>query len=617
MHPKPRPPRAAFYARVSSDHQAEEGTIASQVEVLLHRAAADGLTVDADLHFLDDGWSGSTLLRPQLERLRDQAAAAAFDRLYVLAPDRLARNFPLQYLLLEELQAAGVEVVFLNRPLGHSPEDDLLLQVQGVIAEYERAKIMERARRGKQYAARQGRVSVLSQAPYGYRYVRKAEGDGEARFDVILEEARVVRQVFSWVAQERLSLHAVCERLQRQGIPTRTGKQRWDSSAIAFMLRNTTYIGEAQYGKTRVVARRPQLRPRRHQPEVPRHAYSLSKDQTQPLPIAVPALISPELFAQVAEQLAENRCRARARRSGARCLLQGLVVCRHCGYACCGIGRSRTGAGQSPPYRYYRCSGRQQVSEDGQRVCQVAPVRAAELEAAVWNDVCTLLAEPGRVEQEYQRRLQTDAAATEGAEGPALAKRIAGLQKAISRLIDGYSEGLLEKEEFEPRLRAARERLARLEAEARSQADAVARRTELRLVIGKLQEFADSITSGLAEADAETRREVIRALVKQIEIGDEDVRIVYRVPPVPFVERPDRGVLQDCPRRRVLFSSRSSLFLPFSSPGRQGDRCKRRGADWGVRRPPSPCLLVSVSPCLIWAWPPTANRRSRRPRPAC
>ena len=126
--------------------------------------------------------------------------------------------------------------------------------------------------------------------------MRKAEGGGEARFDVVLEEARVVQQVFRWVAQERLSVRAVCDRLQRQGIPTRTGKRRWDSSAIAFLLRNTTHIGEAQYGKTRVVARRPQMRPRRHQPEVPRRPYSMSKGQTPPLVIAVPALVSAELF---------------------------------------------------------------------------------------------------------------------------------------------------------------------------------------------------------------------------------------------------------------------------------------------------------------------------------
>src|SRR5207237_615214 len=146
-------------------------------------------------------------------------------------------------------------------------------------------------------------------------------------------------------------------------------------------------------------------------------------------------------------------------------------------------------------------------------VCRARQVGGADLDAAVWADVCALLAEPARVEQEYQRRLQGGAADAAGAEGPALAKRIAGVRKAISRLIDGYSEGLLEKEEFEPRLRSARERLARLEAEAQAQADEAARRAELRLVIGKLQEFAEGIQGGLQEADEALRREVIRALV--------------------------------------------------------------------------------------------------------
>lgn len=555
MRPNPFPPRAALYARVSSDHQTEDGTIASQVEAIHRRASADGLALEDELRFLDEGCSGSTLLRPQLERLRDQAAAGAFDRLYVLAPDRLARNFALQYLLLEELRAVGVEVVFLNRELGQSPEDDLLLQVQGVIAEYERAKIVERARRGKQYAARQGRVSVLSQAPYGYRYVRKAEGGGEARFDIVLEEARVVHQLFTWVGQERLSLRAVCRRLEQAGVPTRTGKRRWDHSAIAALLKNPAYQGEAHYGKTRVVARRPQLRPRRHQPEVPRRPYSVSTEGAQRIAVPVPALVSAALFAQVAEQLAENQRRARTRRSGARALLQGLVVCRHCGYACCGLGRGPAGAdGVRRRYAYYRCGGRQLAREDGQKVCQARQVQAADLEAAVWDDVCALLAEPARVEQEYARRLQEDAAAAGGAESAGLAKRVAAVRKGISRLIDGYSEGLLEKEEFEPRLQAARARLARLEAEVRAQTDAVARRAELRLVIGKLQEFAEGIKSGLGQAEWTTRREVIRALVKQIEIGDEEVRIVYRVPPVPFVEAPEGGILQDCGRRRRPFS---------------------------------------------------------------
>ncbi len=176
-----KPTQGAMYARVSSEQQAEAHTVASQVAAVRERVAADGLTVSEAMQFLDEGYSGATLIRPGLERLRDVIAAGPVDRLYVHSPDRLARTYAYQVILVEEFRQAGVEVVFLNRALGRSPEDDLLLQVQGMIAEYERAKIIERHRRGKRHAARAGAVNVLSGAPYGYRYISKYEGGGQAR----------------------------------------------------------------------------------------------------------------------------------------------------------------------------------------------------------------------------------------------------------------------------------------------------------------------------------------------------------------------------------------------------------------------------------------------------
>src|SRR4051794_16967998 len=174
--------RVAIYARVSSEQQAQQDTIASQLESVERRIRDDGLACDPELRFIDDGVSGTVLMRPGLERLRDQAAAGAIDRLYVLDPDRFSRKYAYQVLILEELAQCGVEVVFLCNPLGHSPAENLLLQVQGIIAEYERAKILERSRRGKQHAAGRGSVNVLSGAPYGYRYINKHDGGGEARY---------------------------------------------------------------------------------------------------------------------------------------------------------------------------------------------------------------------------------------------------------------------------------------------------------------------------------------------------------------------------------------------------------------------------------------------------
>ncbi len=173
--------QVAIYARVSSDHQAETQTVASQVAALRERVAKEGLALPDAMQCIDEGYSGATLIRPALERLRDVIAARAVDRLYIHSPDRLARKYAYQVLLVDEFRRAGVEVIFLNRALGQSPEDDLLLQVQGMIAEYERAKIIERHRRGKRHAAQAGVVNVLSGAPYGYRYVAKYAGGGQAR----------------------------------------------------------------------------------------------------------------------------------------------------------------------------------------------------------------------------------------------------------------------------------------------------------------------------------------------------------------------------------------------------------------------------------------------------
>jgi DNA invertase Pin-like site-specific DNA recombinase len=254
--------QVALYARVSSEQQSEAKTVESQVSDLRAKIAARGETLAAEQEFVDDGYSGATLIRPALERLRDVIAAGGIDRLYVHCPDRLARNYAHQVLLLDEFTRAGVEVVFLNREVGQTPEDQLLLQVQGMIAEYERAKILERSRRGKRHGAQVGSVSVLSCAPYGYRYVNKQDSGGEARFDIILEEARVVRQIFAWVGRDRCTIGEVQRRLNQAKEPTRTGKTVWDRATIWGILKNPAYKGEAAFGKTHLEPLRPRLRAR-------------------------------------------------------------------------------------------------------------------------------------------------------------------------------------------------------------------------------------------------------------------------------------------------------------------------------------------------------------------
>src|SRR4051794_22109401 len=261
--------RNALYARVSSEQQVNEETIESQLDLLMTRIQADGVEVPPELRFIDDGYSAETILRPGLERLRDTAATGAIDRLYIQDPDRLGRDYAYQMVLVDELQQYGIEIIFLNYKIDATPEGRLLLQVQSMIAEYERTKIRERCRRGRLFAARAGKVSVLGGAPFGYRYVTKQEGGGQARYVVDFAEAPVAREMFEWVAYEGCSLGQVCERLKGRGVLTRRGHSTWDRATVSEMLRNPAYMGEARYGKVRIVPARPRLRPRRGVPEYP------------------------------------------------------------------------------------------------------------------------------------------------------------------------------------------------------------------------------------------------------------------------------------------------------------------------------------------------------------
>src|SRR5450631_3816585 len=356
---------AAIYARVSCERQRQAETIGSQLAALRELAGGRGLLVRDDLVFEDDGFSGATLIRPALERLRDRAAEGAFEVLLCQAPDRLARRYAYQVLLLEELARVGVEVIFAKEPeRSGSPEDELLRQFQGMISEYERAQIAERTRRGTLHRARAGAVAVLSRAPYGYRYICKSE-------------------------------HAV---------PTRTGAAGWSQSTIWGMLRNPAYAGQAAYGKTRMTEKRARLtRTTRQRGE--RHGGPACErvGSEQWIHIPVPALIDEQTFALVAERLGQgNRLSPRNTRQPS--LLQGILVCAGCGYA---YYRSQTTTRQGRVYHYYRCSGTDGSRRLHGQVCGNRPARLEELDELVWSEVLRLLEDPELIQAEIQRWLQS------------------------------------------------------------------------------------------------------------------------------------------------------------------------------------------------------------------
>jgi site-specific DNA recombinase len=528
---------AGLYARVSTDAQARGNTIASQVAALHERARADAVTIDPHLVYIDEGRSGASLARPALERLRDAVASGEVDRVYVHAPDRLARRYAYQVLLIEEFRRAGVDVVFLNRPISGSAEDDLLLQVQGVIAEYERARILERSRRGRRHAARSGAVSAMCSAPFGYRYVDRHTGGGAAQFEVVEDEAQIVRQVFTWIGIERISLREACRRLQSMSRVTRTGLEHWDATTVNGMPRNPAYRGTAMFGRTRSIppvgAR---LRPIRGRGQPPRNGYGshAAVPREEWITIPVPAIVDPDIFETVQSQLDENRKRKRDGRRRPGWLLQGLVVCRQCGYAFYGkMARSVVGGRQPADYGYYRCTGTDAHKFGGQALCRNRSVRSDKLEAAVWHQVETVLEEPNRVAVEHERRI---AAARNGkARGDldAMDRQMARLRRGIDRLIDSYADEIFDVNEFKPRLTGLKQRFAQLQSDRDTAMAADEAERSLHPVIGRLADFAGRVRASLDQLDWHGWREIIRVLVRRIEIDHDQVEVVFRIPGMP------------------------------------------------------------------------------------
>jgi site-specific DNA recombinase len=518
---------AAIYARVSSARQAKDETIGSQLAALRDHAAASRLDVPEDWVFADEGHSGATLARPALEALRDLAAQGCLDVVLVYSPDRLARKFAYQALLIEELARCGTRVEFVKGPRGDSPEDQLLVQFQGMFAEYEKAQLAERYRRGKAWRAKTGSVNVLSGAPFGYRYIRKTPESG-ARYEVVPHEAPLVAEMFRRYADDGAAIADLRRWLTAEGVPTRTGKDRWDRSVIWGMLRNPAYAGTAVFGKTQAV----------HEPAglnrtarlagrtVPRQVRVAGRPREEWTGIPVPALVDEETFDRVQQRLEDNK-RFAARNTKVPSLLQGLAACASCGY-----GYYRTSARTSSrKIYYYRCLGSDDYRYEGGRVCQNKPVRADYLDEVVWDHVTALLADPALIRAEISKRIEqarTSDPVTRkrGQLEQALAKTTA----SVTAMITAFSEQLITIDELRARMPDLRARQANLENQvAALDAQAADRDAYLKLA-DDLEGFLARLRGNAATATTEDRQRVLRALVQDVLVGPEKITIRHRIP---------------------------------------------------------------------------------------
>ncbi len=290
--------KVALYARVSTKRQEKQGTIASQIEALREYAKAHNYAIVEDYIGQDDGYSGSLMARPELDRLRDGAQAGAFDAVLVLSPDRLSRKYAYLVLILEEFERFGTQVIFLEQPPADDPHTALLVQIQGAVAEYERTKLAERYRRGKLYRARQGEI-FWDSIPYGYTRIPRRDGV-PAHLVIDQQQANVVRKIFAWHAHEDMSIRQISKRLTREGHPTPKGGKQWGETTVHRILRREAYLGTLVYNRSAYVS----------VPATdgaPARMKKVAKPESEWIPISIPPLIERGIFERSQARHAPNQ----------------------------------------------------------------------------------------------------------------------------------------------------------------------------------------------------------------------------------------------------------------------------------------------------------------------
>ena len=515
--------RTAIYVRVSTVTHSQPHTIEEQINRLRARLFAHGEDV-ADQHiFRDEGRSGATLNRPALDRLRDQVRLGDYDRILVTSPDRLARNYVHQMLLLEELERAGSTVEFLDQPMGDTPHDHLLLQIRGAVAEYERALIGDRMRRGRLARYRAGLLLPWTRPVYGYLLDPERPRDPKG-VRLSEAEAAVVRQIFAWYLEDGASLSSIVNRLFAHGVASPSGRARWRHTSVRFLLRNPAYTGVLYAARTRTRrarARRSALEPVGKRDEGGR---TLRSREEWVRVGTIPALVTPEQYEFVQQKLARNRQFAARNNTTHDYLLRALVSCGFCGLAATGR-TARVG------YPYYVCAGKRADGAGGGGRCRSRLTPAGKLDELVWADLCELIRQPQLIALELERAWGGSWLPAElTARRESLRKARVGLQQQVERLTEAYLGGVLDLGEYERRRREIEGRAEAFASQERELVQQVGRRHELAGMVEGVEDYCRRVSEALEGASFEQKRRLIELLIDRVIVTEAEVEIRYVIP---------------------------------------------------------------------------------------
>ncbi len=513
----------AVYGRVSTSHQENEGTIETQLLAVREFAQKNNCNIVKE--YLDDGWSGDSIIRPGLDQLRMDVKRKIWEAVLMYDPDRLARRYSYQELVMDELREAGVEMIFVTVPSPKNSEDKILYGVRGLFAEYERAKIAERFRLGKKRKVEEGHI-LTTEAPYGYTYIRNdKEKKTHGYYEINEPEAMVVRMIFRWIGEEGLTLRKVVRRLQELAIKPRKSKRGvWSTSTLSTLLRNRAYIGEAHWGSSYAVVPENPIRKEKYKKMKKSSRRMKPEEDWIASKIPVPEIIDKELFARVRTQLQNNFALCQ-RNTKNEYLLSGKIRC-----VC---GRTRAGEGpQHGRHLYYRCTDRV-LSYPLPRTCKESGINARIADDLVWQKIAGLMSSKELMIGQIQRWIASRHETTQNpaTDTDAIEKEIGKLKEKMDRYMKAYGEGLFSMEKLREYIMPIKDRIASLENQIAQAKTVTAQLNDDSLPDPyEIEAFAAKATEVLQNLNFETKRAIVRNVIAKIVATQQGLQVSGHIP---------------------------------------------------------------------------------------
>ncbi len=508
----------AIYARVSSEKQAKDGTIDSQIEALRDYAKANHLTISHEC--IDDGVTGTTLTRPGLDNLRDLIAEGLIQGVLILSPDRLSRTQAHQILLMDEFKKQNIQVIFTSQQFEDNAEGNLMLQIQGAVAEFERAKILDRTRRGRKHAVKNGQM-LGSMSPYGYRFAPKGNGK-PARWEIEPRETEIVRAIFDLYVNKRMKGTQIASYLESEGIQTRSGTTKWWGSVVYRILKSEAYIGNAYMYKNSYIE--PLKTPKSKKYRKVKNSAQKPRPREEWISIPVTPLIDQDLWNAAQALLKQNAHSARRHNNKNEYLMRGLVVCGLCGCMASGYVSNKS--------TFYSCGARRNKNIHSKPHNELIQVHHKPFDAKIWQGLTELLQDPASIQAQLEKRLDRKSAARlpiANADAKT-EKDLDKLDVQEKRIIDAFREGIIDLGELKIQKETIAAKRKTLEAKKKPAPSHAESAGQTEITLDMLGDVSARFSRAMAKADFAKREKLINRLVNSVTLYTHKAVVKGNIP---------------------------------------------------------------------------------------